>query len=570
MIIRELLTRWGITVDDAKLDAFEKKLGGAVVTAAAVAAGAVAAGAGLLKLAQDAAVAGDDAAKTARNIGITAESLQELRHAAALSGLQADQLTDSLKDLQKNSSAAAKGDKGLAAALAELGLNAREFNKLTADKKLEALADGLQRIKDPARAAELRMKILGEVGFKMQSLLAGGSAGIRAMREEARALGIVIAEDTTQAAEGMNDALDRVRAVGRGLALQLGAQLIPVITEAAVAVKGWLLENRALVASGLEQTVDAATAAFKGAWSAIRFMGAGVAWLVDKLGGLNRVLFYTKFLIATFVTYKAGAALYALIGVIQAARAAYLTMGAAAAWAQVKAFALPIALAALVVIVGLLIDDFAAFFSGQKSGIGELVEKYPELGGALWMLHDAWIEAGKVAEEFFDEWIAAWPEFKALVWDAIFSIIDGFNDLEAEIPASFERAKMEALAIVDQLVRDIALRLAGIVARVEVVADTLGLDAPALRAARMGFETVGAIGSAPRLGDAAAPRVAGAAAQLQRSGGGITIEGSTFQVTQLPGEDGVVFAQRVADEVERKRASQLRQARAATEGGMAW
>lgn len=570
MIIRELLTRWGITVDDAKLDAFEKKLGGAVVTAAAVAAGAVAAGAGLLKLAQDAAVAGDDAAKTARNIGITAESLQELRHAAALSGLQADQLTDSLKDLQKNSSAAAKGDKGLAAALAELGLNAREFNKLTADKKLEALADGLQRIKDPARAAELRMKILGEVGFKMQSLLAGGSAGIRAMREEARALGIVIAEDTTQAAEGMNDALDRVRAVGRGLTLQLGARLIPVITEAAVAVKGWLLENRALVASGLEQSVDAATAAFKGAWSAIRFMGAGVAWLVDKLGGLNRVLFYAKFLIATFVTYKAGAALYALIGVIQAARTAYLTMGAAAAWAQVKAFALPLALAALVVIVGLLIDDFSAFFSGQKSGIGELVEKYPELGGFIWALHDAWIEAGKVAEEFFDEWIAAWPEFKALVWDAIFSVIDGFNNLEAEIPASFERAKMEALAIVDQLVRDIALRLAGIVARVEVVADTLGLDAPALRAARMGFETVGAIGSAPRLGDAAAPRVAGAAAQLQRSGGGITIEGSSFQITQLPGEDGAAFAQRVAAEVERKRASQLRQARAATEGGIAY
>lgn len=569
MIIRELLTRWGITVDDAKLDAFEKKLGGAVVTAAAVAATAVAAGAGLLKLAQDAAVAGDDAAKTARNIGITAEALQELRHAAALSGLQADQLTDSFKDLQKNSSAAAKGDAGLAAALAELGLNAREFNKLTADKKLEALADGLQKIKDPARAAELRMKILGEVGFKMQSLLAGGSAGIRAMREEARQLGIVIAEDTTQAAEGMNDALDRVRAVGRGLALQLGARLIPVITEAAVAVKGWLLENRALVASGLEQAVDAATAAFKGAWSAIRFLGGGVAWLVDALGGLNRVLFYTKFLIATFVTYKAGMALYALHGVIQAARAAYLSMGAAAAWAQIKAFALPVALAALVVIVGLLIDDFQAFFNGQNSGIGELVKQYPELGGALWTLHDAWVEAGKVAEEFFDEWIAAWPEFKALVWDAIFSIIDGFNDLEAEIPAAFERAKMEALAIVDQLVRDIALRLAGIVARVEVVADTLGLDAPALRAARLGFEGVGAIGTAPRLGDAAAPRVAGAAAQLQRSGS-VTIEGSSFQITQLPGEDGAAFAQRVAAEVERKRASQLRQARAATEGGIAY
>lgn len=568
-VIRELLTRWGFQVDDQKLDSFEQKLGSTVKTAAAVTAAVGVAAAGLFAMAQSAATAGDDAAKSARNIGITAEALQELRHAAGLSGLQADQLSDSLKDLQKNSSAAANGDEGLIKYFRELGISAKDFNKLSADKKLEALADGLQKVKDPARNAELRMKLLGETGFKMASLLGGGSAGIKAMREEARALGLVMGEDTTVAAEAMNDSLDRVRAVSRGLQLQIGARLIPLITQVATAVKEWMLENRALVADGLERAVDGATWALGLLWKGLVTVGKGTAWLVDKLGGLNRVLFFAKFLLATLVTYQIGAALWGLIGTVQALAAAYSTMGAAAALAQVKALLLPIAIAAIVVILGLLIDDFDAFFNGQNSGIGELAKKYPELGAVVWALHDAWVEAGLVAEEFFDDFLEAWPEFKTMAWDAIFSIIDGFNDLEAQIPAAFERAKARALEIVGELVREIAMKLAGVVGRVEIVADKLGLNSPELRAARLGLEAVGTLGAAP--GIDAAPRVARDVARAQLGGGGsTTIGGNTFQITQLPGEDGVEFARRVQDQVDSRRASQLRQARASTDSGIAY
>ena len=569
MIIRELLTRWGITVDDAKLDAFEQKLGATVVTAAAVGAAATIAGAGLLKLALDSTTAATGAAGVAKNLGITTQALQELRYAASLFGLEAQDLDDSLKDLQDKASAAEQGDEGLQKTFKDLGINAKEFIKIPADKKLEMLADGFRKIQNPARATQIRMELMSDAGFKLGGLLDTGSAGIQKMRQEARDLGLTLQDDAIKGAQDFGGEMIRLRALGAGLALQLGARLIPVFSGIVKEMRAWINENRGLINTNLDGFARGASTALRGLWWFLRAVAGTAGWLVSELGGLNRVLFYTKFLLATFVTYRAGVALQGLIATIQAARAAYLSMGAAAAWAQIKAFALPIALAALVVIVGLLIDDFSAFFSGQKSGIGELVKQYPELGGALWALHDAWIEAGKVAEEFFDEWLEAWPEFKALVWDAIFSVIDGFNNLEAQIPAAFERAKLEALAQVDELVRGIAGKLAGVVGRVELVADSLGLDAPALRAARLGLEGVSVMGSAPRLGDAAAPRVAGAAAQLgQRPP--VSFGDTNLQVTQLPGESGEGFALRVADEVDRKRASQLRQARAATEGGIAY
>lgn len=570
-IIREALTRWGFQVDDKKVDDFEKKLTSTIKTAALVTGAVAVVGAGMLKLAQDAATAGDNAAKTARNIGITAESLQELRHAAALSGIETDQLTDGLKDLQKNSAAAALGDEGLAKAFKALGINAKEFNKLSADKKLEGIADGLQRIKDPARAAQLRMQLLGETGFKMQSLLAGGSDGIKAMRAEARQLGIVLAEDTTVKAEAMNDALDRVRLIGRGVALQLGARLIPMITAAAGVMKDWLLENRAFVMGGLEAAIDGAAQGFSALFTIVRAVGGGVSWMVKQLGGMNKALFFAKFLLATFVTYQAGAALWGLIQTVQAAIVAYRTLGATALIAQLKAIALPVAIAALVVILGLLVDDFAAFFSGQKSGIGELVKLWPALGEALWFLHDVWGEAGKVAEEFFDWAIAAWPRFSDAAWEAIMSVIDSWNDLEVQIPAAFERAKQGALEVLDDLVREAARRVAGVIARVEIVADKLGLDSGELRAVRTGLEAVGTPLYGARAARGAEPRAMRATAAARAAGGaGGTREGDTYNVTQLPGEDGEAFARRVGEITRRNRASEMRQTAASVDAGIAW
>lgn len=572
MIIRELLTRWGIEVDDTALNLFEEKLSGTVITAAAVGAAAVTAGAGLLKLAVDAATAGTGAAATAKNIGLTAESLQELRYAAKLFGVEAQDLDDSLKDLQDKASAAAQGDEGLQKTLKDLGINAKEFVKLTADKKLEQLADGLKKIDNPARAAQIRMELMSDAGFKMGGLLDAGSAGITKMRAEARDLGLVLREDAIKASQDFSGEMVRLRAFGEGLALQLGARLLPTIGAIVKEVRGWLMANRAVITSGLNKFVDAGAASFRLLWWVIQGVASAAGWLVDSLGGLNRTLFYTKFLIATFVTYRAGVALWGLAQAVAAAALAYKTLGASAAIAQVKAMLLPIAIAAAVVVLGLLIDDFDAFFSGQKSGIGELISKYyPELGGVLWAFHDAWVEAGLVAEEFFDWAIAAWPEFKDAAWEAVWGIIDGWNNLEAEIPAALERAKVRGLEIVQEFVAEIARRLAGVVGRVELVATQLGLDSPELRAARMGLEAVGTIQSGGQMAAAsAAPLQRQTAALSAARGSTTTIGGNTFQLQQQPGEDAAAFSRRVVDEVDRRRASQLRQAAASVDAGITY
>lgn len=295
------------------------------------------------------AASADQSIKTARNLGLTAEAYQELTFAAGLSGVQQERLADGLKDLQKTSVEATRGNKELAKDYRRLGINAREFVKIPADQKLMRIAEGLQRIENPAERAQVKMRVLGESGVHMGNLLDNGSAAIAGMRKEARDLGLVIGSDVAVKAEAMNDALDRMEMVVKALTNPIAEEMIPVLTDAANATVAWV------------RTLDR---------DEIRAVAKDIA-------GTLKVSFDSVLSVMNFLRDNAELLRVALVFIASGAVIANLgkllviVRGIAAAMSIANASFLlgAVALGAIVLIV----DDFIAFLEGRPSIIGDLI-----------------------------------------------------------------------------------------------------------------------------------------------------------------------------------------------------
>jgi hypothetical protein len=73
------------------------------------------------------------------------------------------------------------------------------------------------------------MQLFGRSGKDMIPLLNQGSAGIRGMQDEAKALGLELDDKTAKAAERFNQNLIRIDAASRGLSqtLRIGITAVP-------------------------------------------------------------------------------------------------------------------------------------------------------------------------------------------------------------------------------------------------------------------------------------------------------------------------------------------------------
>jgi hypothetical protein len=81
------------------------------------------------------------------------------------------------------------------------------------------------------RKTALAVELLGRSGADLIPLLNGGAAGLAEMRAEAEQLGLVISAEAGRAAEQFNDDITRMGAAVRGASIEVGTQLLPVLTD---------------------------------------------------------------------------------------------------------------------------------------------------------------------------------------------------------------------------------------------------------------------------------------------------------------------------------------------------
>jgi lambda family phage tail tape measure protein len=125
-----------------------------------------------------------------------------------------------------------QGEEG-SAALKALGVSAVDASGQIrpTEQVLLDLADKFSAMPDGADKAALAIKLFGKEGVSLIPLLNQGREGITALMEEAERFGLVISSQTAQAAELLNDNLDRLRSMLEGVHRQLGAAVIPVLAD---------------------------------------------------------------------------------------------------------------------------------------------------------------------------------------------------------------------------------------------------------------------------------------------------------------------------------------------------
>ncbi|MEX2218846.1 MAG: hypothetical protein WD749_08805 [Phycisphaerales bacterium] len=278
----------GLKAAQKKLEAFGAGLRSIGTRMAGIGVAAITA---LLATANAFSTAGDVLDKMSQRTGVSVEALSELGFAADLAGTDLETLEVGLRNMQKSLVGAAKGSDGAGKALGLLGLTVQDLAGLSPDQQFKLLADRIAGVKDPALRASLAMELFGKAGTKLLPLMADGAAGIEAMQEEARKLGLTVSTETARDAAELNDALGTLWKVLKQGVFTIGGALAPTIkelteriTRVVVSATAWIKENKNLVVWALK--VAAAVAIAGVAIIALGYIISGIGAALGIVAGI--------------------------------------------------------------------------------------------------------------------------------------------------------------------------------------------------------------------------------------------------------------------------------------------
>jgi len=307
----------------------------------------------------------DDAAK---KYNVAAQELQKLRYAAKLTGVEQGTLDNSLGRLSRSITVASKGAKDQANALRLLGYT----DKQIASRKIDvgdATLRLAKRMEDERKAksnAIIANALYGRSYLEMLPMLKAGSEEIARLTKEAEELGLVF--DPRAAAE-FDDASDRLNYSLLGLRNTIGSALLPIITPYLGALKDWIVANREIVASKVEEVLKNMN------WEAI-INGVKILGFVLLLVANN-----LDIVIGAFLAFKAIKIGVALWGVASAAGGLMVALGAP-----------------LVAAIGTVVAALKAGFTVMQAlnlamlmnPVGMFIAGITAVGAAAYLIYDNW------------------------------------------------------------------------------------------------------------------------------------------------------------------------------------
>jgi len=170
----------------------------------------------IVSLARQAFEAADAIGDAAARAGVAVESLSRLAFAANQSDVEFSALTTGIRGLQRSMVEATAGTGNAADAFKRLGLNAAELRGLALEQQIGKIADSFKNVIDPAERTALAMQIFGKAGQDLVPLLAGGSAAIKELTEEADRLGVTLSTETAAGIAAADNAIKRLTASVNG------------------------------------------------------------------------------------------------------------------------------------------------------------------------------------------------------------------------------------------------------------------------------------------------------------------------------------------------------------------
>lgn len=381
--LRELLVKIGVDADDRALKRFgrtvEKAKSGLVTLAkGAVAAGAAVAGAAGLKLkaARDTAEYATEITRMARALNISTDSAQELLAAFKRFDADASDVKDALGTITDRAEDAKGGMQSFIDDFKLVGLEVKELRGLEPEQLFETFAEAVATTEDPNKRLTAAVRILGDdLGQKLLPLLLEGRGGLEKMREEARALGVVLDKESIEKSARFNYQLERLDQLVKGVRNRLSVALMPKLEEAARKTVDWAVANREVIEQKIERFVDGLEKKVTALVERIRELGGG-----DFARGLKRIGQILASIVGAFAGMRVLSGLVAVAGTLKTVLAA---VGAVGAVGLAKIIALVVAAIAYWGTLVLLIEDFITYLRGGDSLIGRVLARVKKGEGAL-------------------------------------------------------------------------------------------------------------------------------------------------------------------------------------------
>jgi hypothetical protein len=254
---------------------------------------------------------GDDIARNAAILGLTAKAYQELSYAAQMADVDQEAFAAASKKLNANLGSLKLKTGTLYAVLTktnpQLAFQLRAAKDT--DEAFTLMADAIAAETNVQRRATLAQAAFGKSGQELIPML----EGLADARKAAQAAGAVISDEDVASASRLDDALKRIKAAASG---PLNAALASVADRVAPIIEkitAWATANRELIDQNIEGTFNAIGAA-------VKFVGD--AW---NSGFIPAILAG----VGVFKTITAAAAIYSsVMAAVNAAQIAAATSGA--------------------------------------------------------------------------------------------------------------------------------------------------------------------------------------------------------------------------------------------------
>jgi hypothetical protein len=353
MVVRELVALLGIQTDEKSA----KKAESMVSNLISKAKGLVAAYAGMKGIQAfkglifDIAEASDWLDKMSLRTGIATDTLQQLEHAAKLSGGSLAAIENSIRKLQ---TAQVDADSGLETYTREfkrLGVEIKDANgefKSGEDLLLD-IADGMKELTSDAERSAVAMKLMGRTGTQLIPMLKEGREPILAMTQEIKDMGATIDKDLIAAGAQFIDNQERMGRVFQSVKIAIARDFIPWSNRATSSMIEWWKANKDWLRTGIVDTLKFFGRIFRFVGETIWAAVKPVIQLWQSFSKMEKGIVG----VATVIT---------LLGLaIQKGPIGKLLM--------------------IATLIGIIIEDFQVWRDGGVSVIGTLVEKMSEFLG---------------------------------------------------------------------------------------------------------------------------------------------------------------------------------------------
>jgi hypothetical protein len=185
----------------------------------------------------------DDLDAAATKIGVTAEALQELRHAAEVNDIPIENLDDGLRNLNATLGAmqSGVGNAKIKKAFEAIGIKDKDLKSLNdASDLLPILADHIAKLGTQAEQVQIAKKLGVE---DLLPLLQQGSKGIGDLQGQFKALGMEMSNGAVTRYADLNEQMrvadERMKAAGRSLLVSLIPGLAAAKTKIAEVAAEW-------------------------------------------------------------------------------------------------------------------------------------------------------------------------------------------------------------------------------------------------------------------------------------------------------------------------------------------